>query len=440
MKSFDILTEAIAQASQQTGPGITFVNGADKKETLSYQELYHRALCWLKLFQDAGLTPESEMVIQMADARQFLEVFWACLLGRIIPVPLSLGTNDESRRKLFNVWKMLNRPALLTTRAEMSRIAAFARAEGYEHQLAGMEKALLTPEAYVLGEASRILPASRPDDVAYLQFSSGSTGQPKGVTLTHRNLLTNIRGILHGIQAPQGADTFFSWMPLTHDMGLIGFHLTPLVAGWHHFIMPTELFIRNPSLWLQTIHRHRITFTASPNFGYRYVLDHFDPARHSGLDLSSLRVIVNGAEPISAQLCREFSRRMEPFGLKPNVIFPVYGLAEASLAVTFTVVENPVDAILLDRNSLNTGELVREAGGHGAAEFVNVGKPVVGTQLRITQGDAEAAENVIGRIQIKGDNVTSGYYNNPDETAKVLGAEGWLDTGDLGFLRGETFT
>ena len=228
-------------------------------------------------------------------------------------------------------------------------------------------------------------------------------------------------------------------MPLTHDMGLIGFHLTPLFQGVDHWLMPTALFVRRPGLWPAKASEHRVSVTCSPNFGYQHYLKSHDPAKAANLDLSRIRIIFNGAEPIAADLCREFLAALAPARLAPNVMFPVYGLAEASLAVTFPAVGAPLAVETFARGALGPGDVVRTAdpAAADAVEFVRVGTPVKGCEVRIAD-DARRRRvppGTVGRILIRGDNVSPGYFDDAALTAASRTADGFLDTGDLGTLR-----
>src|SRR4029077_19557526 len=173
-----------------------------------------------------------------------------------------------------------------------------------------------------------------PDDLAFIQFSSGSTSEPKGVMLTHGNLLANIQGAT-SVGKYNDQDVSLSWMPLTHDMGLIGFYLMQFANRVHINLMPTELFVRRPLLWPQIAAKKRVTIPCSPTFGYRHFLKVLGNRRLEGVDLSSIRQIYNGAEPISVPLCNEFMSALAYTGLKHTAMFPVYGLVEPSLAVAF---------------------------------------------------------------------------------------------------------
>lgn len=425
------------EALTHSDKGICFVEGSDVECFLTFGEIGRSARSILHNLRRRGIEPGDELVFQLEDNKVFIQVFWACLLGNIVPIPLSIGRNMDQRLKLLNVWKQLRKPSLASTSAYLERIERFSDSPGRREELGDIREKLISIEELLEDRGTAEPYPATAESIAYVQFSSGSTADPKGVVLTHENILTNIQAILQGIRSPAEGDLFFSWMPLTHDMGLIGFHLTPLVAGWTHYIMPTDLFIRRPFLWLQKIAEHKITFSASPNFGYSYLLERCGTGALPEVDLSSLRIITNGAEPISARLCSVFTDRFSQYGLRDNVIFPVYGLAEASLAVTFSEPEAPVQSLRLDRGKLNENDKVVAVGEDAdGALFVNVGRPVAGCQVKVVNraDRQEIAQGQIGLICIKGKNVTSGYYRNPAASLAAFLEEDWLITGDLGFI------
>lgn len=254
--------------------------------------------------------------------------------------------------------------------------------------------------------------------------------------LTHDNLLANISGM---VQALGKHDPWLSWMPLTHDMGLIACHLSPLFAGADQYIMPTALFVRRPTLWLQKASEHRAKVLASPNFGYKYFLLRFKPNAAADWDLSNIEIIINGAEPISTSLCEEFLDALEPFGLKRTVMNPGYGLAEASVCVSLQPVGESFIPIYVDRDSIGIGQTVREMDDQNhpnAITLIDEGFAIPYCDLRICDdNNSPVGQMVVGHIQIKGRNVTKGYYNDPVVTESILTKDGWLDTGDLGFIR-----
>ena len=195
-----------------------------------------------------------------------------------------------------------------------------------------------------------------PEDTAFIQFSSGSTSEPKGVVLTHHNIMSNINAINIGTNYTK-ADISLSWMPLTHDMGLLGFHLNMLSLGISQCLMPTDLFSRRPLLWLDMVSELKATVTCSPNFGYKHYLKALRNKAPEGIDLSHVRVIYNGAEPISIELCDQFLDTLAGVGLAKGTMFTVYGLAEATLAVAFPKPGEPYRAVYLDRHAMLMGDV-----------------------------------------------------------------------------------
>jgi amino acid adenylation domain-containing protein/non-ribosomal peptide synthase protein (TIGR01720 family) len=433
------MVSALETSRALSARGIRFVGAERSERFVSYEELREAALGRLAALGAAGVAGGDELLLHVDDPYDFLTTLWGCFYGRIVPVPVSASGNDELRRKILRIWQLLERPRLLSSGPSFAKLVEFAEANGFASLLPSIEARSTRLEELPAGGGE--LPSALPDpsDVAFVQFSSGSTGEPKGVVLTHENLATNIGAMIAGAEL-EDADSTLSWMPLTHDMGLIGFHLTPLVAGLDQSLLPTPLFLRHPTLWMQKGSEHGSTVTSSPNFGYKHFLSSFRPGSDRNWDLSRIRLIFNGAEPISPTLAQEFLGRMAPFGLRESAMFPVYGLAEASLAVTFPPPGEGLRTIDVDRGSLAVGrEVIVLDGGRGqeGMTFVDLGNPVRGTEVEIAGDDGGAlGEGRLGRIRIRGRNVTAGYYRNPEATAAAISAEGWLDTGDLGFLRG----
>jgi acyl-CoA synthetase (AMP-forming)/AMP-acid ligase II len=429
------LTHALAAAAA-TSRGVNFIAGEANERRVPYTLLRQRALGVLAHLQTAGATPGTETIILVDGLEPFIDAFWACVLGRIVAVPLAPGNADEHKAKFFRVLDRLHAPCLATERKVFDRLKAFALANDLAASLARLDGHVVFMDELTEIAEPGMHHAASPDDIAFVQYSSGSTSEPKGVVLTHRNLMTNIDAIGLGIGATPD-DSSLSWMPLTHDMGLIGFHLAPLAAGAEHWLMPTALFVRRPGLWLAKASEHRVTVTCSPNFGYTHYLKSHDPARAAALDLSAIRVIFNGAEPIAADLCRQFAAALAPARLAPNVMFPVYGLAEASLAVTFPQVGAPLSTVSLARGSLGPGDAVRTvaSGADDAVELVCVGRPVQHCEVRVADDSGmAAAPGTVGRILIRGDNVSAGYYGDDALTAASRTPDGYLDTGDLGTI------
>jgi len=416
--------------------GIHYIAGESSERTVPFSELRERALGILRHLQDAGARAGTHAVILVDGLAPFVDTFWACALGGVVAVPLAPGNADEHKAKFFRVLARLQSPILATERKVFDRLRTYANDNGFAQAMTRLEKRTVfldeIADVSIRGSEHR----ASPDDVAFIQFSSGSTSEPKGVLLTHRNLATNIAAIAQGLRARED-DASLSWMPLTHDMGLIGFHLTPLFENVDHWLMPTSLFVRRPGLWLAKASEHRVTVTCSPNFGYMHYLRTHDPVRAAALDLSRVRVIFNGAEPIAADLCREFVAALAPARLASNVMFPVYGLAEASLAVTFPEPGAPLRTETLARDALGAGDTVRavSASDERAVELVRLGSAVQDCEVRIAEDNGAAvAGNTVGRILIRGANVSPGYYDDAALTEASRTSDGFVDTGDLGAM------
>lgn len=428
---FSTLADVIESHKSDDLKGITFIKQKADDHFLSYKDLHQTSLRVLHNLQISGVKPKDELVFQVYDNEQFVLLFWACILGNIIPVPLTFATKDDARDKIFNIWPNLNNPYMAIDRQSIAQFGG-----KYNDKLDSIKKNILYLEDLLdLTTEGRIV-KSTPDEIAFIQFSSGSTGAPKGVVLTHRNVLTNTNVVLQTGNF-SARETWLSWMPLTHDMGLIGFHIMPTTAGGMQYSMTPTHFIADPIGWMRRANEHRASVLCSPNFGYKYFLDHYHPHKAAGWDLSCVRLIFNGAEPISAELCNTFLDKMSVHGLARNSMFTVYGLAEATLAVSFPPVGEEFRSLMLDRNAMRFGQPVQIVDQHHseAVRVINVGCALKGSPIRIVDNhNSVLGESIIGNIQIKGNNVTGGYYNNPSKTREMITVDGWLATEDLGFL------
>ena len=430
---YETLIEAL-EGNRRTPRAIHYLEGEHEERVVEYAELYERATGILYHLQSMGAARGDKLIIFLNNNEQFLDGYWAALAGGIIPVPLAVGISDEHRHKLLRIARKLGQPYLYTDRKNLERLGTFAASVGESATFEALKaRAFLVDELDDISRAGRVVRPS-PDDIAFIQFSSGSTSEPKGVVLTHRNILANCRssGELSGFN-PE--DVSLSWMPLTHDMGLIGFHLFMFCYRMQIYHMPTDLFIRRPLLWTTFASRYGATITSSPNFGYRHYLKVLGDRKLEGIDLSKIRLIYNGAEPISVELCDEFMSRMAPYGLKDTSMFTVYGLAEATLAQSFPPPGTKYSALTLDRHSLGVGATARvvDKNDTDGLTLVSVGRPITDTEVRIAAPDKSAvADGIVGHLLIRGPNVTKGYYEAPEINAEMIAPDGWLDTGDLG--------
>jgi acyl-CoA synthetase (AMP-forming)/AMP-acid ligase II/acyl carrier protein len=426
----------LLEANRKVARSITYLESEQNERNVSFADLYTRALGILFHLQQLGARRGDHLLLFLGDNEPFIDAFWGAVLGGIIPVPVALGISDEHRHKLLRIARKLGNPFLYTERRSLERIGAFASQVGESQTFDKLKSRVFLVDQ--LDDVSRPGKphAAVPDDVAFIQFSSGSTSEPKGVVLTHRNILANCRGVSE-IAGFTEDDVSISWMPLTHDMGLIGFHIFMFANRVHQHLMPTDLFVRRPLLWLSFADRKRATILCSPNFGYRHYLKVLGDRPVDGLDLASVRLIFNGAEPISAELCNEFLTRLQPAKLPRSAMYPVYGLAEASLAATFPAPGAALRTTQLDRHHLTVGEVAQEAaaGSRDAVDLVSVGRAIPYCKVRIcADDDRELPEGTVGHILISGDNVTREYFEDPTVNAATFTTDGWLRTGDLGVV------
>ncbi|HEX9187139.1 MAG TPA: AMP-binding protein, partial [Vicinamibacteria bacterium] len=281
-------------------------------------------------------------------------------------------------------------------------------------------------------------PEGHGSDPAFIQYTSGSTGQPKGVLLTHDNLLANIRAIGAGLEV-RPTDVGVSWLPLYHDMGLIGAWLTCLHHGLPLTLLSPTAFLARPERWLWAIHQRQATLSAAPNFAYELCARRIPDAALEGLDLSSWRVALNGAEPVSPGTLDRFARRFAPCGFRPEAMMPVYGLAECSVALAFPPVGRAPKVDRVAREPFQREGRAEEAppADATALEFVSAGRELAGHEVRLVDdAGADVPERVVGRLVFRGPSATSGYYRNPEATAAITLPGGWLDSGDLAYRAG----
>ena len=433
MIKFSTLVETLQQQARSDRT-ITYIEAKDNEVCITYADLYKRALNKLHALQKRGLTAGDECIIFLRSNEAFIDIYWACLLGGIIPVPIAVGISDEHRSKLFKIFEKLERPHLYTSDDNVERLQQYSESHNLaENYKIINEKTLLVSE--INSNQKGEIHQPQPDDLAFIQFSSGSTSDPKGVMLSHKNIMTNLNAIGEG-GLYTDADISLSWMPLTHDMGLIGFHLNMIAYGMNQCLMATDLFSRRPLLWLEKVSEKKATVLCSPNFGYKHFLKSLSKKTLDNVDLSCVRLIYNGAEPISIDLCDSFLNTMKEYGLKRETMFTVYGMAEATLAVSFPIAGEEFRAVHVDRHKLNVAERIEfiDATNQDALSFAIVGKPVLDCLVRIADKEKVFAEETVGSIQISGPNVTKGYYKNEQANHAALTSDGWLDTGDLGFL------
>jgi 1-acyl-sn-glycerol-3-phosphate acyltransferase len=405
---------------------------ADEAETpISYRALADRATSVAAGLQRAGLRPRQSVAIMLPTSPDYFGVYFGILRAGGVPVPIypPARASQLEDHVLRHTGILDNAQAVLLVTVPEARIVGRllqARVPGLHH--------LLTPQELAEAGGTPAAVAVRGDDIAFIQYTSGSTGNPKGVALTHANLLANIRAMAQAIDATPN-DVFVSWLPLYHDMGLIGAWLAPLYVGFPLVVMSPLAFLARPLRWLQTLTRYRGTLTAGPNFAYELCLKRVDDAELALLDLASLRWVFNGAEAVSPDTVQRFQQRFAACGLRPEAVAPVYGLAEASVGLLFPPPGRGPRIDRVQREALAHEHRALPAGTDdaGALRFVACGRVLPGHRVRIVDdAGRELGERAEGRLEFQGPSATHGYFRNPEQTARLFD-DGWLDTGDRAY-------
>ena len=381
--------------------------------------------------QRAGVQPRQCVAIMLPTSPEYFSTYLGILRAGAIPVPIypPARASQLEEHVLRHTGILDNaRATLLVTVPEAMVVARLlqARVAGLRH--------VVTPQQLAARGGVPAPVALHGDDIAFIQYTSGSTGNPKGVALTHANLLANIRAMAQAVQATP-RDVFVSWLPLYHDMGLIGAWLGALYVGYALVVMSPLAFLARPERWLQAIDRYRGTLSAAPNFAYELCVKRIDDAALAGLDLSCWRLAFNGAEAVSPDTVQRFEQRFARCGLRPGTVTPVYGLAEACLGLLFPPLGRAlrVDRIQREAFERERRALPAAADDAGALRFVACGAPLPGHAIRIVDEDGrEVGERIEGRLEFRGPSATLGYFRNPEQTARLF-HDGWLDSGDRGY-------
>lgn len=420
--------------------------GAEReRRELSYGELASRAQRVASALLERGVGAGDAVGIMLPSGLEYFAIFLGVEMAGAVPVPVYPPTR---RSQLED---HLQRQSRILSTARTRLLVAFSDVKPLMRLISGEVpelEGIVTAEDLVESGDEAGRPTIEAEDTAFLQFTSGSTGQPKGVILTHANLLANLRAV-GGVVDIGREDVVVSWLPLYHDMGLIGAWMGSLYFGVPLVLMSPLAFLRRPARWLQAISRHEATISASPNFGYALATRKVDDEVLEDLDLSGWRVALNGAEPVSPETVESFCERFEPCGFSRQAMMPVYGLAENSVAVAFTPPGRGPRIESIDRETLQRERravpVEEEEGGEDRGDvvrFVSCGHPIPDHEVRIVGDDGrEVAERHEGRLQFRGPSSTSGYYRNPDATSDLFSGgekseDAWLESDDLGYVAG----
>jgi len=425
-------------ARHPSRPHIVLQDEAGEEQTVTYAALENAARAVAVGLLDRDLQPGAAVAIMLPTGVDYFYSFFGVLLAGGVPVPI------YPPARASQIEEHLRRHAGILSNALVDTLITVPQAKPIALLLKPQVRTLknvVTPTELSRPSPAAIVHRVKSRDIAMLQYTSGSTGNPKGVILTHANLLTNIRAMGRALRVTPD-DVFVSWLPLYHDMGLIGAWMGSLIYGFKYPVMSPLTFLARPARWLWSIHRHRGTLSGGPNFCYELAMRKVEDADVEGLDLSSWRFAFNGAEPVSPDTMAAFSKRFARYGFKAEAMTPVYGLAEATLGVSFTQPGRGPKVDRVERESFTNGGRAIPVSDRGAnaLSFVACGRPLPDHQLRIVDAsDRELAERQEGHIQFSGPSITSGYYRNPEATRELLHGE-WIDTGDYGYVaEGEVY-
>ncbi|HEY8087912.1 MAG TPA: fatty acyl-AMP ligase [Polyangiaceae bacterium] len=423
MRVAPTLVDAVRALSGDRARGFVFLRTDGTERLYTFHDIAAEAERRGAHLAARGLRKGDRLAMVIPDGDQFVLSFLGALFAGVVPVPiypqLTFKNIEGYHETVAHIVRASGAAMLLTTAATRAFV---------EPVLARVDTlGCVVSVDELVGDVGASGVHVTPDDLAFLQFTSGSTSRPKGVMVTHGNLAANAAAfMLDGIDRDPTVDKGVSWLPLFHDMGLIGFVVGPLFTNIPCVFLPTASFVRAPRLWLDKIHEHRGTITFAPNFAYALVAKRLKDKDVEGLDLSCLRIAGCGAEPIQARALRDFADRLAPARFDPRAFVPSYGMAEATLAITFTPL----------RAGLSTDTT---AGGN---ELVDCGCPFPGHDVAIVDESGQRlGERQIGQIVTRGPSVTTGYFREPELTSQTFKplAEGgvpWLHTGDLGYVAG----
>jgi acyl-CoA synthetase (AMP-forming)/AMP-acid ligase II len=425
------LREALRRAAVDTPDrGIAIFDGRGRAaERRSYSELYDLACSSAARLAALGAEAGQPVLVALPTSWEWMEAWFGLLMLGALPVASSgAGAMAAAGAQFDKVDKVMDKiDARLVIASEAFRQQAIELGfEFAERGVVTVDQLRSTSPAETFDDAR-----SDGDDLAFLQLTSGSTGMPRAVMISHRAAIHNPIASVEAIGAPYGApaddwaDAMVSWLPMYHDMGLIGCLILPILTGLDTWLLRPPTFLARPTLWLEHLGCHGTTFAPAPNFGYQLCVERIRPDQLDGIDLSGWRAALTGAEMIRPETTEAFIEAFAPYGFRPASFQPCYGLAESTLAVTF------------DLRGEGVRTLPAPAGadaGSGISRVVSTGEPIRDTHVRIVAPDgSELGEHSIGEVAIKGPGVFSGYYNDPEATAESL-SSGWFATGDLGFL------
>ncbi|MBI3070733.1 MAG: fatty acyl-AMP ligase [Deltaproteobacteria bacterium] len=431
------LVDALNAVRDNQKAGYTFINETGPERKYTYAEVCARTERLAAWFAAQGFEKGDRISLILPEAEDFVFSFLACLRLGVVAVPMyppvNIGRLDNYLKTSSHILQSAGARAIVT-RAQVRRVL------GTLLDSVSSLREIVTLEEMPTAGVSLACPDRhvRPEDLAFLQFTSGSTSQPKGVALTHANLVANITLLMEkGLEVREG-DVGVSWLPLYHDMGLIGFVLAPLCCRIPVVYLPPLLFLKKPARWLKAMSDHKGTIAFAPNFAYGLCTARIRDDELDGIDLSAWRVAGCGAEPIRAETLRGFIAKFSRVGFKDGTFMTAYGMAEASLAISFGAWGKPfrTDTVAIKALAEEGRAMPTDRADVETTTMVSCGKSFPGQEVRVVDAEGRPLpDRSVGELVLKGPSVMSGYYGQPEATARTI-RDGWLHTGDLGYMVG----
>jgi 1-acyl-sn-glycerol-3-phosphate acyltransferase len=412
---------------------IVFSEPGAASRPLSYAELAERARDVARGLRDREVGVGDRVAIMLPTSEAFFVAFFGALYAGAVPVPIYPPARPSQ------IEEHLRRQAGILDNAAASLLIApqqLRTAASLLHSLVGSVVGVASVEDLARGAETALPRIAEPAATALLQYTSGSTGMPKGVILSHANLLANIRAMGTAIGA-SSADVFVSWLPLYHDMGLIGAWLGSLYYAARLVVMAPQSFLLRPERWLWAIHDHRGTLSAAPNFAFELCVRRIEDSAIEGLDLSSLRLVANGSEAVSPATIRRFTGRFAAYGFRPEAMAPAYGQAESGVALSVPELGKTPIIDRISRRALSEAGIAEPIADAAAAiEFAGCGRPLPDYEIRVVDDTGrELPERREGRLQFRGPSATRGYFRNAASTRELFSGD-WLESGDLAYIAG----